>query len=152
MRQKKIHHCHDPDIYSFSCGRLYQPLHIQTQWPASQILLGRFVPFEVPVQRSSSFVRCKASLILLDVRVGQDALGFEPPAGLLESPCLDAVTGQLCSRGLRNPAASFSTPLSKMEQTHPPHKLSIHLIIRLIIRSQYFTTPSHPHLPNPSNS
>lgn len=82
-------------IYTVSrVAACFNSLHRQTHWPASQILLGRFVHFEVPFQKSSNFVRCRASLILLDVRVGQDALGFEPPAGLLESPCLDAVTGQ----------------------------------------------------------
>ena len=28
MRQKKIHHCHDPDIYSFLCGPLVSTLYI----------------------------------------------------------------------------------------------------------------------------
>lgn len=33
----------------------------------------------------------RSSLVLLDIRIGQDALCLEPPAGLLKGPGLDAV-------------------------------------------------------------
>ena len=82
-------------IYTVSCvARLFQLSTSSNALvcfpdPARQVCAFRSI-----ISNSSSLVRCRASLILLDVRVGQDALGFEPPAGLLESPCLDAVTGQ----------------------------------------------------------
>jgi hypothetical protein len=77
VRQKKIHHCHDPDIYSScSCPSLYPSV---SSLASSCKLAGR----------SLRSVR-GSSLVLLDIRVGQDALCLKPPARLLESPCLDA--------------------------------------------------------------